>query len=131
MTHQHLKVKDLDKARYSVWIFFLVCKQSSINSCDCLQISSIGLRFHQMLLICLPWVILSNTIKEMIIPYYTLLILDHNLFSNGITLLISQCKTGSVQYWVALFVEASKQIEYVALGTVKDSMSVILIIWIS
>ena len=45
----------------------------------------------------------------------------------GRSLCISQCRSGSVQFWVALFVEASKQIEHIALRTVKDSFSVILI----
>lgn len=31
-----------------------------------------------------------------------------------------QCRNGSVQFWVALFVKANKQIEDVALRTVED-----------
>ena len=32
----------------------------------------------------------------------------------------AQCRNGSVQLWAALFVEANKQIEEVALRTVED-----------
>lgn len=36
----------------------------------------------------------------------------------------TQDSNGSVQFWVALFVEASKQIEHVALRIVEENLSV-------